>query len=72
MTATPILLSDNSSGVGEAAAADAAADAVDAAASPSFQFYAQVRIFRQKTLTLYLRRSKQKTFLSCEKISADA
>ena len=42
MTATPILLSDNSSGV-EAAAA-AAAVAVDAASpSPSFQFYAQVR-----------------------------
>ena len=49
MTATPVLLSDNSSGVGEAVAADAAADAVDAA-SPSFQFYAQVRIFRQETL----------------------
>ena len=57
MTATPILLSDNSSGVGEAVAVDAAADAVDAA-SPSFQFYAQVRnsesgfawIFRQEKL----------------------
>ena len=43
MTATPILLSDNSSGV--EAVDGAAADAVDAASpgSPSFQFYAQVR-----------------------------
>ena len=48
MTATPELLSDNSSGVGEATAA---VDAVDAADSPSdsFQFYAQVRIRNQKS-----------------------
>ena len=48
MTPTPILLSDNSSGV----EADSAADAVDAASpTPSIQFYTQVRKILRPTHT---------------------